>query len=79
MYAWEEHEEMRELIERKFEKPGDIERAREYVRQSSALKRTRILAQKYADKAKEVLGRLPESDAKGALEVLAEKVIERKS
>ncbi|GLB41099.1 putative FPP GGPP synthase family protein [Lyophyllum shimeji] len=67
LYAWEEHPEMGALIRRKFEGPGDVE------------KRTRELAQRYADKAKEVLQQLPESEAKGALEVLAEKVIRRKS
>ena len=46
---------------------------------SSALQRTRELAQKYAAKAKEVLAELPESEAKAGLEVLAEKVIGRRS
>ena len=96
LYAWEEHPEMGELIQRKFEKPGDVERAsvgrssqatwiyfilqaRDYVNGSSALQRTRELAHKYAAKAKEVLGELPESEAKAGLEVLAEKVIGRRS
>lgn len=89
---------MGELIRRKFERPGDVERvrfmllptelisdlsislqARDYVSRSSALQRTRTLAQEYADKAKEVLRDLPESEAKSALEVLTERVIGRKS
>jgi hexaprenyl-diphosphate synthase len=45
---------------------------------SSALERTRALAQVYADKANQVLKHLPESEAKGALEVLTERVIARK-
>ncbi|KAG6844389.1 hypothetical protein H0H87_007201 [Tephrocybe sp. NHM501043] len=79
LYAWEEYPNMGALISRKFENPGDVETAREFVARSSALDRTRELAQKYADKAKEVLQQLPESDAKVALEVLAERVIKRKS
>ncbi|KAG5645972.1 hypothetical protein DXG03_004764 [Asterophora parasitica] len=79
LYAWEEHPDMGALIRRKFEGPGDVEKARDFVARSSALQRTRELAQKYADKAKEVLQQLPESEAKAALEVLAERVIRRKS
>ncbi|KAG5637348.1 hypothetical protein H0H81_004907 [Sphagnurus paluster] len=79
LYAWEEHPVMGALIQRKFEAPGDVEMARDYVARSSALQRTRELAQSYADKAMEVLQQLPESEAKSALEVLAERVIRRKS
>ncbi|KAF9463746.1 terpenoid synthase [Collybia nuda] len=79
LYAWDEHPEMGELIRRKFDKPGDVELARDYVSRSSALQRTRTLAQEYANKAKEVLHGLPESEAKSALEVLTERVIGRKS
>lgn len=97
LYAWEEHPEMGDLIQRKFELPGDVElvsqfhcrdehnhnffsvQARDYVLRSSGVQRTKLLAQKYADKAKEVLQELPDSDAKTALEVLTEKVIGRKS
>jgi len=99
LYAWEEHPEMGDLIERKFEKPGDVElvrpfrydaysssllttfvhQARDYVLRSSGVQRTRALAQAYADKAKEVLQLLPESEAKAGLEVLTERVIGRKS
>lgn len=46
---------------------------------SSGVSRTRVLAQAYADKAKEVLQVLPESEAREALEVLTEKVIGRKA
>ncbi|KAF8965450.1 isoprenoid synthase domain-containing protein [Flammula alnicola] len=79
LYAWEEHPEMGELIKRKFEQPGDVDLARDYVLRSSGVQRTRALAQAYADKAKEVLQELPESEAKAGLEVLTERVIGRKS
>ncbi|CAA7263634.1 unnamed protein product [Cyclocybe aegerita] len=79
LYAWEEHPEIGELIQRKFEQPGDVELARDYVLRSSGVQRTRALAQAYADKAKEVLQQLPDSEAKACLEVLTERVIGRKS
>ncbi|KAF8154864.1 isoprenoid synthase domain-containing protein [Crassisporium funariophilum] len=79
LYAWEEHPEMGELIQRKFEQPGDVEKARDYVLRSAGVQRTRALAQAYADKAREVLQELPDSDAKVGLEVLTERVIGRKS
>ena len=47
------------------------------MRRSSGVERTRELAQAYADKAKEVLALLPDSDAKVALEVLTERVVKR--
>lgn len=42
---------------------------------SSGVQRTRSLARKYADLAREVLKPLPESEAKDALEVLADRVV----
>ncbi|KAF8623772.1 hypothetical protein AX15_006213 [Amanita polypyramis BW_CC] len=79
LYAWEEYPELAELIQRKFEKQGDVERARNYIERSSGLQRTRALAQSYVDKAREQLQSLPDSEAKGALEVLTERVIGRRS
>jgi len=77
LFAWEEHPELGPLIERKFKQPGDVELARELVRRSSGVERTRELALAHADKAREVLQFLPDSDAKGALEVLTERVVRR--
>ena len=47
-------------------------KARDYIGRSLGVQRTRMLAQSYADKAKEVLQLLPDSEAKSALEVLTE-------
>ncbi|KZT72951.1 terpenoid synthase [Daedalea quercina L-15889] len=77
LFAWEEHPEMGPLIKRKFAQEGDVELARDLVRRSSGVARTRNLAQRHAEKAREVLAMLPDSDAKGALEVLTERVVER--
>jgi len=56
-----------------------FQKARDLVLRSSGVQRTRALAQEYANKAKAVLQDLPESEARTALEVLAERVIGRKS
>ncbi len=79
LFAWEEHPQMGPLIERKFNQPGDVELARDYVRKSSGVERTRDLALAYAKQARDVLAPLPDSDAKGALEALTERVVKRKS
>ncbi|KAF8801163.1 terpenoid synthase [Phlegmacium glaucopus] len=78
LYAWEEYPEMGILIQRMFKEPGDVEKARDLVLRSSGVQRTRMLAQEHADKAKQVLQDLPESEARIALEVLTERVIGRK-
>ncbi|KAJ3576823.1 hypothetical protein NP233_g158 [Leucocoprinus birnbaumii] len=88
LYAWEEFPEMGEMIGRKFESKGDVDKAsapsvialwaRNLVHQSSAISRTKQLAQAYADEAKAVLQELPHSEARDALEVLAERVVGRK-
>jgi len=51
--------------------------ARDYVRRSSGVERTRELAQAHADKAKELLSYLPDSDAKNALYALGDRVVKR--
>jgi hexaprenyl-diphosphate synthase len=52
--------------------------ARELVRRSSGVERTRDLARSHAEKAREALDGLPDSDAKVALEALTERVVQRK-
>ena len=51
--------------------------ARDLVHRSSGVERTRELASAHAGKAHEVLAVLPDSDAKGALEALTERVVKR--
>ncbi|KAJ7103124.1 terpenoid synthase [Mycena belliarum] len=79
LYAWEEHPEMGPLILRKFEREGDVELARDLVRRSSGVLRTRELARAHSEKARELLQLLPDSDAKVSLEILTERVITRSS
>ncbi len=49
LYACEEHPQMAALIARKFSSAGDVEEARDLVLRSAGVRRTRELAQKYAD------------------------------
>ncbi|ODQ67135.1 hexaprenyl pyrophosphate synthetase mitochondrial precursor [Nadsonia fulvescens var. elongata DSM 6958] len=78
LFAWEKHPELGSMIKRKFDLPGDVERARELVRQSNGLEKTRELAQSYCDKALEHLYILPDSEARRALESLTRSVVDRK-
>ena len=54
-----------------------LSQARDYVRRSSGVERTRELAQAYADKAKELLSYLPDSEAKNALYALSDRAVKR--
>ncbi|KJA26755.1 hypothetical protein HYPSUDRAFT_52247 [Hypholoma sublateritium FD-334 SS-4] len=79
LYACEEHPQMGALIARKFSGAGDVEEARDLVLRSAGVRRTRELAQKYADEAVKVLQALPPSEARSALEALAGVVTGRRS
>ncbi|RDB29540.1 putative hexaprenyl pyrophosphate synthase, mitochondrial [Hypsizygus marmoreus] len=77
LFAGEEHPELRPLIQRNFAEDGDIELAISYVSKSAGIERTRLLAQSYADKAREVLQLLPDSETKIALDVLTDCAVNR--
>ncbi|KAF8131625.1 isoprenoid synthase domain-containing protein [Boletus edulis] len=77
LYAAEEHPELEPLIVRGFRHDGDIERALSLIHASSGVQRTWELAQAYAEKAREVLGELPASEAREALEALTDGVVRR--
>ena len=86
---------MGELIQRKFEQPGDVELVRYSIilcldlfnllfyyagpRLCFTFIRCPALAQAYVDKANEVLQELPESQAKVGLQMLTGWVMKRKS
>ncbi|OCH87453.1 terpenoid synthase [Obba rivulosa] len=76
-FALEEDERMLPLILRRFEGPGDVEKALEIVLSTQALERTRELAQAYATRAYECLEPLPPSPAKVALQTMTEVVMAR--
>ncbi|KAI9638799.1 trans-hexaprenyltranstransferase [Dioszegia hungarica] len=77
LFAWEEHPELGPLILRKFSESGDVKMARDIVGRSKGLERTMDLARKFAGEARGMAERLPESEARGALVGLTEKVVDR--
>lgn len=77
LYAAEEYPELEPMILRAFKGEGDVERALTLIHASSGVARTRELANAHAEKAREVLQMLPQSDARDALEALTEGVVRR--
>ncbi|KAJ3472387.1 hypothetical protein NLG97_g11031 [Lecanicillium saksenae] len=78
LFAWKENPELGALVGRKFEKPGDVQRARELVLQSDGIEQTRALAHDYSEKAIAAIAHFPESEAKNGLIEMAEKTVKRK-
>ncbi|CAD6893239.1 unnamed protein product [Tilletia caries] len=80
LYAWQElgtESGLAEMIARKFEGEGDVEKALRLVLSSQALQRTASLADHYAQQARQSLDVLPPSDAKDALVALTRQVTSR--
>ncbi|RTE81856.1 putative hexaprenyl pyrophosphate synthase, mitochondrial [Fusarium euwallaceae] len=77
LFAWKQMPELGALVGRKFEKEGDVERARELVLQSDGIEQTRALAQEYVDKAIASIADFPESEAKDGLIEMAHKSLKR--
>ncbi|SPO22945.1 related to COQ1 - hexaprenyl pyrophosphate synthetase precursor [Ustilago trichophora] len=79
LYAWQElpGEGIHELVARRFEGQGDVEKMLRLVDRSEGLKRTAELAKEHARRATQHLEVLPDSEAKQALVRLNEQVIKR--
>lgn len=81
LYAWQEfpgpEENMKEMVERKFEGEGDVEKALATVHKSQGLARTAALARHHADEASRALAVLPASEASEALQRLVTGVLQR--
>ncbi|KAJ9478432.1 Hexaprenyl pyrophosphate synthase, mitochondrial [Pseudozyma hubeiensis] len=79
LYAWQElpGEGIHELVARRFEGEGDVEKMLRLVERSQGLKRTAELAKEHARRARSHLDVLPDSEAKQALIGLNEQVIKR--
>ena len=59
LFAAEEHPELVPLIERRFKRDGDVERAAELVRRSDGVERTKALAREHAAEAAKAVENLP--------------------
>lgn len=78
LYASSQFEELDAMIARRFNEPGDVEKAYAYVMKSDGLEKTRELAKKHVDEALSHIADLSDSDEKRALITLAEMTITRK-
>ncbi|EHK98618.1 putative hexaprenyl pyrophosphate synthase, mitochondrial [Glarea lozoyensis 74030] len=79
LFAWENNKELGALVGRKFEKEGDVARARELVLQSNGLEQTRALAEEYVNQAIASIEMFPESEAKAGLIEMAHKTLKRRN
>ena len=77
LFAAEKFPELNEMIGRRFEAEGDVERAFELVQQSGGLDETRDLAKKHCDAAIAALGHFADSKYKAALVDMCDKVLNR--
>ena len=76
-YAMEEQPELKGLITNQFKGDGDLEQALTLVRSSSAIQRTRDLAEMFAREAKESIAWMDDSPCKRALLELPSFVLSR--
>ncbi|KAI1344445.1 hexaprenyl pyrophosphate synthase [Xylariaceae sp. FL0016] len=77
LFAWKTNPELGPLVGRKFEREGDIQRARELVLASDGLAQTRALAEDYSQQAMSAISSFPESEAKDGLIEMALKALKR--
>lgn len=78
LFAFEKYPELGPMIERQFDQPGDVEKAREYVANSDALTRTRQLAEELSQNAIDAISIFPESEARAGLQDVARKALKRR-
>ena len=77
IYALEEKSTLAVFIEREFSREGDLQEALDLVRESSAIEKSRKLAEEFAGEAKDAIKWLPESPYREALMDLPEFVLSR--
>ncbi|CAB3367138.1 Hypothetical predicted protein [Cloeon dipterum] len=77
LFACEKYPELNPMIMRRFEEPGDPERAFELVHKSNGLEQTRFLARKYNMEATRLANSLAESPFQKALVTAADMIINR--
>ncbi|EEF32253.1 solanesyl diphosphate synthase 3, chloroplastic/mitochondrial isoform X1 [Ricinus communis] len=83
LFAMEEFPQLRAVVDRGFDKPGNVDIALEYLGKSRGIQRTRELAAKHANLAAAAIDSLPETDdeevrkSRRALVDLTQRVITR--
>ncbi|CAJ2509307.1 Uu.00g143330.m01.CDS01 [Anthostomella pinea] len=77
LFAWKMNPELGSLVGRKFEREGDVQRARELVLKSDGVEQTRALAADYSQQAITAISTFPDSEAKDGLIEMAMKTLKR--
>ena len=77
LFAAEKFPQLNEMIGRRFETKGDVERAFQLVQESGGLEETRQLARKHCDAAILALEHFADSKYKAALVEMCDKVLNR--
>ena len=77
LYALEENKSLSVLIDRELVEKNDLSDALDMIMSSSAIKKSRVLAEDFATHSKDAILWLPESEYKRALMALPEFVLSR--
>ncbi|XP_046410678.1 all trans-polyprenyl-diphosphate synthase PDSS1 isoform X1 [Neodiprion pinetum] len=77
LFACERYPELNPMIMRRFQEPGDVEKAFEFVHKSQGLEQTRFLAKKHCVEAARLAQSLAESPYQKGLLVVSDFVINR--
>ena len=77
LFASQKFPHLTDLIRRRFNHPGDVETALNYVINSDGLEKTKNLAEQYKNEALDNIKTMKQSEGKLALEEMAEKIITR--
>lgn len=77
LFACEKYPELNPMIMRRFQEPGDVERAFELVHRSQGLEQTQFLARQHVAEANRLASSLAESPYQKALQVVGDLVINR--
>ncbi|XP_037792526.1 decaprenyl-diphosphate synthase subunit 1-like [Penaeus monodon] len=77
LFACEKFPELNPMIMRRFQEPGDVQKAFEFVHKSDGLEQTQFLARQHCDEAVRVISSLKPSIEQKALITLTDKVLNR--
>ncbi|XP_063613170.1 all trans-polyprenyl-diphosphate synthase PDSS1-like [Penaeus indicus] len=77
LFACEKFPELNPMIMRRFQEPGDVQKAFEFVHKSDGLEQTQFLARQHCDEAVRVISSLKPSIEQKALITLTDRVLNR--
>ncbi|XP_045615437.1 all trans-polyprenyl-diphosphate synthase PDSS1 [Procambarus clarkii] len=77
LFACEKFPELNPMIMRRFQEPGDVQKAFEFVHKSDGLEQTQFLARQHCEEAIRVISTLKASSEQKALITITDKVLNR--